>query len=261
MEYRIEQLARAAGVAVDTIRFYQGKGILDPPRREGRITWYGAGHLERLRRIRSLQQRGFSLTVIRRFLEGELDPSDESLVQAVTAPGQPDTLTLEELATRSGIATPLLRNLVQAGLLVRFPEPEGNRTEGRRPSEKSGAPNPSVRFPEPEGDGDEPRYPAEDLEALAAGLRLVEAGIPLSALIELGARHAAAVEETARQAVDLFDEHVRKPIHSTGPDPEQADHQLLELFNVLLDASSTLVRHHFQRTVLRAARERIERTP
>ena len=50
MEYRIEQLARTAGVAVDTIRFYQGKGLLDAPRREGRVTWYGDSHLERLRR-------------------------------------------------------------------------------------------------------------------------------------------------------------------------------------------------------------------
>ena len=73
MEYRIEQLAQAAGVAVDTIRFYQGKGLLSAPRREGRVTWYADEHLERLRRIRSLQQRGFTLTVIRRFLEGELE--------------------------------------------------------------------------------------------------------------------------------------------------------------------------------------------
>ena len=56
MEYRIEQLARAAGVAVDTIRFYQGKGLLEPPRRDGRVTWYGDGHLERLRRIRPEEQ-------------------------------------------------------------------------------------------------------------------------------------------------------------------------------------------------------------
>jgi hypothetical protein len=33
----------------------------------------------------------------------------------------------------------------------------------------------------------------------------------------------------------------------------------LELFNELLDASGTLVRHHFQRTLLRAAREHIEK--
>ena len=55
MEYRIEQLARAAGVAVDTIRFYQGKGLLDAPRREGRVTWYAETHVERLKRIKELQ--------------------------------------------------------------------------------------------------------------------------------------------------------------------------------------------------------------
>src|SRR6202051_2719633 len=102
MEYRIEQLARTAGVAVDTIRFYQGKGLLDAPRREGRVTWYADGHLERLRRIRELQQRGFTLTVIQRFLAGELQPSDEALVAAVTRPTSPQTLTLSEVGGRRG---------------------------------------------------------------------------------------------------------------------------------------------------------------
>src|SRR6185437_8348163 len=118
MEYRIEQLARTAGVAVDMIRFYQGKGLLDAPRREGRVTWYGDAHLERLRRIRDLQQRGFTLTVIRRFLDGELEPSDEALVEAITHPAAPGTLTLDELAQRSGVAGPLLSTLEQAGLLL-----------------------------------------------------------------------------------------------------------------------------------------------
>src|SRR4030081_3237991 len=103
MEYRIEELARAAGVAVDTIRFYQGKGLLAPPRRQGRVTWYSAPHLERLARIRSLQQRGFTLTVIRRFLDGELESSDEALVEAITAPPPPQTLTLHELASQSRV--------------------------------------------------------------------------------------------------------------------------------------------------------------
>src|SRR5919201_355225 len=107
MEYRIEQLAQAGGVAVDTIRFYQGKGLLEPPRRDGRVTWYSEAHLGRLRRIRDLQQRGFTLTVIRRFLEGELEESDEALVEAVTAPTPPQTLTIEELSTRSGVPTAL----------------------------------------------------------------------------------------------------------------------------------------------------------
>src|SRR5260370_4749135 len=118
MEYRIEQLARTAGVAVDTIRFYQGKGLLEAPRREGRVTWYGDAHLDRLRRIRELQQRGFNLTVIQRFLAGELEPSDEGLVAAGTRPTAPQTLTPSELADPTGVARPLLASLEQAGLLV-----------------------------------------------------------------------------------------------------------------------------------------------
>jgi DNA-binding transcriptional MerR regulator len=229
VEYRIEQLAQAGGVAVDTIRFYQGKGLLDPPRRDGRVTWYAEHHLERLRRIRDLQQRGFTLAVIRRFLEGELESSDEALVEAVTSPLAPETLALDELAARSGVAAPLLRALEQAGLLL------------------------------PVADGDEPRYPAEDLDALSAGLKLMEAGVPLGALMELGADHAAAVERTARRAVDLFDLHVRERIQAQGLPAAEAERQLLGTFRELLEASGTLVRHHFQRALLRAARERIER--
>src|ERR1700687_4778984 len=114
MEYRIEQLARTSVCAVRACRFYQGKGLLDAPRREGRVTWYGEAHLARLRRIRELQQRGFNLTVIQRFLAGELEPSDEGLVAAVTRPAAPETLTLSELAERSGVADPLLMSLEQA---------------------------------------------------------------------------------------------------------------------------------------------------
>ena len=215
---------------VDTVRFYQGKGLLSPPRREGRVTWYGDQHLARLRRIRDLQSRGFTLTVIRRFLDGELEASDEALVAAVTHPATPETLTLEELAERSGVAVPLLRSLEQAGLLV------------------------SV------ADGAEPRYPAEDLASLAAGLQLVEAGVPLPDLLELGREHAEHVETTARRAVELFDRHVRERIQAQGGSQEQAERQLLQLFQELLEASGTLVRAHFQRTLLRAAREHIERS-
>jgi DNA-binding transcriptional MerR regulator len=229
VEYRIEQLARASGMAVDTIRFYQGKGLLEAPRREGRVTWYAESHLERLRRIRDLQQRGFTLTVIRRFLEGELEPSDESLVAAVTHPTAPQTLTLEQLAERSGVAAPLLKNLEQAGLLVPI--------EG----------------------GDEALYPADDLEAIAAGMKLIAAGVPLGSLIELGREYADATDRVAREAVELFDHHVRERIQSEGGETEAAERKLLKLFNELMEASGTLVRHHFQRTLLRAAREHIEK--
>src|SRR5256885_11619006 len=215
MEYRIEQLARAAGVAVDTIRFYQGKGLLEAPRREGRVTFYGDGHVERLKRIKELQQQGFTLTVIQRFLAGELEASDEALVAAVTRPTAPQTLTLGELAERSGVAEPLLSSLQQAGLLV------------------------------PVEGGEQPLYPADDLDAIAAGMKLISAGVPLGALMELGKDHAAAVDRTARQAGDPFDPYVRGRIPAEGCRTQAAGRKLLQTFNDLLEAHGSLVRHHF----------------
>src|SRR5450631_2119432 len=80
MEMRVEQLSAQADVSVDTIRYYQSKGLLDPPRREGRIAWYSDRHLDRLARIRTLQQRGFTLATIARLVSGELDAADEALL-------------------------------------------------------------------------------------------------------------------------------------------------------------------------------------
>ena len=107
--------------------------------------------------------------------------------------------------------------------------------------------------------GDEPRYPADDLDAIAAGMKLIAAGIPLGSLLELGKEHAANIDRTARQAVDLFDHHVRERIQAEGGETEAAERKLLALFTELLEASGTLVRHHFERTLLRAAREHIEK--
>ena len=93
--------------------------------------------------------------------------------------------------------------------------------------------------------------------ARPAIVKQAERGV--AALLDLGKDYAAAVDRTARQAVDLFDRHVRERIQSEGGATEAAERRLLETFNDLLEASGTLVRHHFQRTLLRAAREHIEK--
>ncbi len=101
MEMRVEQLSVRSGVAVDTIRYYQSKGLLDPPRREGRVAWYDDGHLERLARIRSLQQRGFTLATIVRLVTGELDAADEALLGELS--GLADRRRAPRSATRRPI--------------------------------------------------------------------------------------------------------------------------------------------------------------
>ncbi|MFE3830252.1 MerR family transcriptional regulator [Streptomyces sp. NPDC059092] len=60
----MEELARTAGITVRTVRFYRERGLLPPPRREGRIAWYDDHHLARLRTIAALLERGHTLTGI-----------------------------------------------------------------------------------------------------------------------------------------------------------------------------------------------------
>lgn len=71
----IGRLAEAGAVGVETIRFYQRKGLLDTPTRESGIRRYGSEHARRLRFIRKAQAAGFTLEEIRELIE--LDASDD----------------------------------------------------------------------------------------------------------------------------------------------------------------------------------------
>lgn len=71
----IGSLAAAAGVGVETIRFYQRRGLLAEPPRAGSIRRYGSGDLNRLRFIRRAQAAGFTLAEIAELIA--LDASDD----------------------------------------------------------------------------------------------------------------------------------------------------------------------------------------
>lgn len=78
----IGQLAAAGAVGVETIRFYQRKGLLDLPPRDGGIRRYGSDDVRRLRFIRQAQAAGFTLEEIKELLD--LDASeDRSRAQAL----------------------------------------------------------------------------------------------------------------------------------------------------------------------------------
>ncbi len=71
----IGKLAAAAGVGVETVRFYQRRGLLPTPERGGAIRRYSADDLRRLRFIRHAQAAGFTLEQIRELLA--LDAADD----------------------------------------------------------------------------------------------------------------------------------------------------------------------------------------
>ncbi len=64
----ISQLAAGGGVGVETIRFYQRKGLLDTPTRETGIRRYGSEDLRRLCFIKQAQAAGFTLEQIKELL-------------------------------------------------------------------------------------------------------------------------------------------------------------------------------------------------
>jgi MerR family mercuric resistance operon transcriptional regulator len=76
-------LAKAAGVGVETVRYYQRRGLLpEPPRPPGEIRRYGTSDLKRLRFIRRAQAAGFTLEEIGELLA--LDrTSDRARIRAL----------------------------------------------------------------------------------------------------------------------------------------------------------------------------------
>src|SRR3546814_1989477 len=57
----IGKLAQAGDVGVETVRFYQRRGLLDTPTRAHGVRRYGSEDLRRLRFIRQAQASGFTL--------------------------------------------------------------------------------------------------------------------------------------------------------------------------------------------------------
>lgn len=230
--YRVDELAQRGEVSVDTVRYYQSRGLLPGPQREGRVAWYGDDHVARLGRIRELKERGFTLAMVARVLDGTLDAGEQALAVALGGPlpgeaGDTQPLSVEELALRTEVGPPLLEALVREGLLV-------PRDDSPRP------------------------YTAADVEAVEAGVALLASGVPLSELLALAREHDAAVRAVAERAVDLFARYVRDPARDAAADEDEATDTVVSALMAMLPATERVVTHHFRRRLLAAARARIE---
>lgn len=126
---RMRDLVRATGLPRETIHFYMQQGLLPRPVRTGRNTaLYGPEHLERLQRIRELQERQFlPLKAIRAILDETADegftPEQEDLVRRVRATlrgwtdaQQRPTVALSDFVPER-VPAAELRELVREGLV------------------------------------------------------------------------------------------------------------------------------------------------
>jgi DNA-binding transcriptional MerR regulator len=224
-EYRVQDLAERAGVTVELLRSYQSKGLLPPPRHEGRVAWYGPKHLERLRLIRDLKERGYSLRMVVRAL-------DQAPEQQPETPGTLDIpenrLTLAELAQRSRVPPAMLRSLEGSGLL------------------------------RPRRSGRERWYTEADVRAVRMLLSLLGGGLPMEELMRVASVQIDAAGAVAEGAVELFMTYVREPLRHAGlPQREQAERMVASL-RLMMHAATALMTYNFQRMVLTAAQEAVE---
>jgi DNA-binding transcriptional MerR regulator len=137
-------------------------------------------------------------------------------------------LNLEEFSQASGVPASLIQAVEREGIRL------GRRVDG------------------------EDRYTIADIELVRTALRLLEFGLPLRDLLALARDADTAMRGLAERAVDLFDEHVRKPIRDTAGNDEHAAEQMVQAFRELLPAVTMLVSNHFRRVLLETAEDHIE---
>ena len=127
-ELTIDDITSRSGVSSRTIRFYQSRGALMAPEIRGRVAYYGDKHLERLKLIAQLQDRGLSIDAIRDLLasidKGETDLAEwlgvEQELQTSWANDHPRTVTDSELYELAGTRRPgLIGDLLRTRLLER----------------------------------------------------------------------------------------------------------------------------------------------
>jgi MerR family mercuric resistance operon transcriptional regulator len=83
--YSIADLADAAGVGVETVRYYERRGLVAQPARPGGgYRRYGGGHVHRIRFIKRAQDIGFTLEEIDSLLALE-DGTDRRSIRRIAA--------------------------------------------------------------------------------------------------------------------------------------------------------------------------------
>jgi DNA-binding transcriptional MerR regulator len=191
----IDELAREAGMTVRNVRAYRQRGLISEPQLRGRKGFYGPEHLARLRLIRDLKDRGFSLESIAHLIErapadalGDVLEFTHSLIAPATDE-EPHVVSSAVFAQRWGdqLTPALARRAERIGLVRRIGDDEWEILSPR-------------------------------LERAAQALS--ELGIPLEDALSIATllkRHAGAV---ANAYVELFVKRIWEPFDDAG-EPKQ----------------------------------------
>lgn len=228
-EYRVDELARAAGVKVRNLRYYQERGLLPAPRREGRIGWYSEAHLARLRLITDLLARGYVVSTIAELLAAQDSGS-----------GMPGLLGLEAVMTQGW---PQEEPVVLTAAELRS-------VYGDEATAVNIARAVELGYLTVEGD----TYVHVSRRLLDASEALVRVGVPLATVLEEGAAVQRRTAELADRFVTLVQDHV---IGHPAPRPLSRAHaeRIAYAIEVLRPMAGDVVAAEFARVMARRVGE------
>ncbi len=216
-EYRLEELALEANTTVRNIRAYRDRGLLPPPRRQGRVALYSDAHLGRLRLVAELLDRGYTLNSIRELLvawEKGRDIADvlglEQILTTRWSDEEPITVSRSELdhALGTAVGDADLAVLLGIGLVERIALDPASETRG-------------IPMAGP-GDGPEEMFRLNSPRQVQAGIDLVRAGIALPDVLDQARFVHEAMERVAEQFVALVTRSLFDPLGDIPPASELA---------------------------------------
>lgn len=191
----IEALAQAAGMTVRNVRNYQTKGLLPPPKLEGRKGFYLEEHLARLQLIREMQLSGFNLAAIKALLDRVPEGAGSEalrLERSLLSPWieeESEVVSASDLAERFGTPDPdLLERAERAGILRVLQD--GN-----------------VELTSP--------------TLVRAGEQVMELGVPLEEVVEVTEEMVAASDRVAAVFTELFLKNIWRPFVDEGRPAER----------------------------------------
>ncbi len=232
-EYRLDELARQAEVASTTVRLYQAKGLLAPPRLEGRTGWYDDSHLSRLRLIARLQDEGHSLAGIADLLEQWEKGRSLDAVIGIEA----------ELDSLIGEAHAIV--LDPADLLAHFPSGSLTSEAMQRAA--------ALGIVVPTEDG---KLRVTDRRFLETGSTLAGLGIPTDVILDEWENLVAHTDDIAQRFITIFENYLAPENWQKGLDSDTARELATALAQLQANARQILVAA-LDASVARLGRDRL----
>ncbi|PJJ48178.1 DNA-binding transcriptional MerR regulator [Mumia flava] len=216
-EITVDQLAARVGMTVRNVRAYASRGLLDPPRLEGRTGYYGEAHVRQLQLVRTLLDRGYTLAAVEKALVNKSAATSDyalDLIDVLDSPmarePESELVSRDALAALAGVSRndALVDRLVEAGLAEVV---DDDTLRVLRPS------------------------------IVRSGAAAVSLGLSVDTVIGLLPRLSEQLRTTAEDLVDQVRHEVWQPFVARGMPDEEWESTVSTIANLLPVAGQTVL--------------------